>query len=68
MDGIIKIDDSTLNSGRIIGLFLAAPVLRTFVQYLAAFCSPPETASDVISAWFVRLTVPHQLLQYRDHR
>ena len=27
----------------------AEPVLRTFVQYLIAICSRPETASDVIS-------------------
>ena len=27
----------------------ATPVLRTFVQYLIAFCSPPEAASEVIS-------------------
>ena len=32
---------------------LAAPVLRTIVQYLIAFCSRPETASDIISGRLV---------------
>ena len=34
----------------------AAPVLRTFVQFLIAFCSRPELDSDIISGvcveWF----------------
>ena len=36
------------------------PVLRTFVQYLIAFCSRPETASDVISGRFVGSIVPNK--------
>ena len=35
-------------------LWAATPVLRTFVQYLAAFCSRSETVSDVISGVVVR--------------
>ena len=44
-----KFRDSRFSSGRIIRLWLAGPVLHTFVQYLIAFCSRPETPSDVIS-------------------
>ena len=36
----------------------AAFVLRTFVQYLIAFCSRPETANEVIFGKFERLFVP----------
>ena len=36
----------------------AAPVLRTFVQYLIAFCSRPETASDFISGKYVKFRDP----------
>ena len=35
----------------------SGPVIRTFVQYLIAFCSLPETASHVISGMFVGPTV-----------
>ena len=35
----------------------AAPVLRTLVQYLSAFCSRPLTSSDVLSGIIVRLHV-----------
>ena len=31
-----------------------APALRTFVEYLIAFCSRTETASDVVSSQFVQ--------------
>ena len=34
------------------------PLLRTFMQYLFAFCSRLEAASDVVSTGFVRLIVP----------
>ena len=34
-----KFDDSRLNSGLIIRLWLSGPILQTFVQYLIAFCS-----------------------------
>ena len=43
---------------------LVALVLHTFVQYLIAFCNQLETASDVISARFVRLTVPDKCVQF----
>ena len=33
-------------------------ILRTFVQYLIAFCSRPEAANDVIAGRFVRLAAP----------
>ena len=41
---------------------LAAPVLRTFVQYLIAFCSRPKTAGDVVSRQFVKLIVADKSL------
>ena len=54
-----KFGDSPLNSGRIIRFFVpATPVLRTFMQYLIAFCRRPEQAGDVISGIFVRSLVP----------
>ena len=45
---------------------LAAPVLRIFVQYLTAFCSRSEAASDVISSTFVGPIVPDKCVKYRD--
>ena len=44
----------------------AAPVLRTFVEYLFAFCSRLEAASDVISGIYMRLTIPDKCVQFRD--
>ena len=44
----------------------AATVLRIFVQYLVAFCSRPEGASDVISSRFVRLAVPNKPVKCCD--
>ena len=41
--------DFMLNTGRVLP---AAPVLRTFVQYLVAIDSRPETASEVIFGMF----------------
>ena len=44
-------------------------VLRTFVQYLIAFCSQPETASEVISCSFVRLPLsPTSVYNFCDSR
>ena len=47
---------------------LAGPVLRNFVQYLIAFCSRSEAASDVISGALVKPTVPGKHVQFRGHR
>ena len=48
---------SRLESGRIIRLCAAGPILRTVVQYLIAFCSRSEVAvDDVISGRLVKLT------------
>ena len=44
----------------------AAPVLRTVLQYLIAFCSRLEAASDVISGTFVAPTVPDKIVKFRD--
>ena len=41
-------------------------ILRTFMQYLIAFCSRPEAAADVISGRFVRLTVPNKFVKFCD--
>ena len=43
---------------------LAAPVLRTFVQYLIAFCSRPKGPGDVISGRSVELIN----VKFRDPR
>ena len=53
----VKFGVSTLNSGRIIRLLPVAPILRTFVQYLLAFCSRPEAVSNVICGRFGRLII-----------
>ena len=53
MDICAKFGDSRLNNGRIILLWPVGPVLRTFVQYLIAFCSRSEAPGDVISGMFV---------------
>ena len=58
MDVCVKVGDSTLNSGPIIRLVAGRTCIRTSVQYLIAFCSRPDEASDVISGSFVMLTVP----------
>ena len=58
--------DSQLNSGRIIRLCPAGPVLRTLVQYLITFCSRPEAAGDVISGMFVGLLVLDTFVKFRD--
>ena len=46
----------------------AAPVLRTFVQYLIAFCSQPEAAGDVIFGRVVRVVVPDKCVKFCDPR
>ena len=45
-----------------------APVLRTFVEYLIAFCSPLEKASDVISDRFMRPIVYDKLVKFCNPR
>ena len=45
-----------------------APVLRTVVQYLIAFCSRQEPASDIISGRFVRLAILDKCKKNCDHR
>ena len=59
-------DDSRLNSGRIIRLCPAGPVLRTFVEYLITFYSRPEAASDVISGMFVGPVVRDKSVKSHD--
>ena len=47
--------------------FPARHILRlTFVQYLIAFCSREEAASDVVSGRFVRLIVPDEGAEFCD--
>ena len=46
----------------------AAPVRRTFVQYLIAFCSRPESVSDVISGRFVGPIADDKLIKFRGPR
>ena len=50
-------------------LCLAEPILRTFVQYLMAFCSRSEPASDTISfisSKFFRPIVLDKCVKFRD--
>ena len=49
---------------------MQAALFTHFVQYwlAIAFVSGPETASDVISGRFVRLTVPNKFVKFRDPR
>ena len=49
IDISVKFDNSMLNSGQIIQLFAGRTCLHTFVQYLIAFFSRPEAASDIMS-------------------
>ena len=55
MDVRATFGESGLNSGRIILLFGRPHPFHAslFVQYLIAFCSRPETTSDIISRRFM---------------
>ena len=44
----------------------AAPILRTFVQYLISFCSQQEVAADVIPSSFVRFVVLDECVKFGD--
>ena len=44
------------------------PVLHTYVQYLTAFCSRPETAIDVISGKIEGPIVHDKRVKFCDHR
>ena len=44
----------------------AGPVSRTFAQYLIAFCSRLEVASDVVSGRFVTPIVPDKCVKFGD--
>ena len=46
----------------------AAPVLRTFVQYLIALISRPAAASNVILGCFVGTIAPDKCVKFRDPR
>ena len=46
----------------------AIPVLRTFVQYLIAFCGQPETAIDVNFNRFVGPIVHDKRVEFLDPR
>ena len=46
----------------------ATPVLRNFMQNLIAFCSRPETASDVMSGRFMGLIVHDKRAKFRYPR
>ena len=45
---------------------LPGHVQCTFVQYLIAFCSRPEAASDVLSGRFVSPIVPDKCEKFSD--
>ena len=66
MDVHVKFGDSGLNMDALLDSLPAAPVLCTFMQYLVAFCSRPEAASDVMSSHFVRLIVPNKCVKMFD--
>ena len=59
--------ESGLNSGRIISLWPAGPVLHiSFVRYLIAFCSRPQATNDVISGRFERSVISDKLVKFGD--
>ena len=62
----VKFCNSTLNSGRIIrpDPLPTAPVLRTFVPYLIAFCRQTEASSDVITCSCARPILPNKCKKY----
>ena len=67
MDVPAKFGDFRLKTGRINLLFgRQDPFYALFVQYLIAFCSRKETASDVTSCRFVGPIVPNKQVKFRD--
>ena len=66
MDVRVKFGDSMLNSADFFNALPAAPVLRTFVQYLIAFFGRPEAAIDVICGAFVGQIVFDKDVKFRD--
>ena len=70
MDVRVNFGDSLLNNGwpNYSTHCRLYPFLRTSVQYLIAFCSRPEAASDVISGRFVRLAVPDKYVKFHGRR
>ena len=71
MDVCVKFSDNRLNSDRIIPVFgqPAGSVLRTFVQYLTACCSRPETV--IVTSYpggLWRQIVHDQRVIFRDPR
>ena len=59
VDVLAKFGDSMLTVAELCDFLTGWLVLRTFVRYLIAFYSRPETASHVMSGRFVRLIVPN---------
>ena len=57
-----------VNSGRIIRLFAGRIRFTHFVQYLIAFCSRRETASDVLSGRFVGPIFSNKCVKFRYPR
>ena len=51
---------------RVFGRWSAGPVVRTFVHYVIAFCSWPETASDVITGRSVGPIVYNKRVKFHD--
>ena len=56
------------NRDWIMHLYAGAPILRTFVQFLIAFCSRLEAASDIISGRLVKLAVLNKCEKFWDPR
>ena len=68
MDVRVKSGDSTSTMAELFNSLPAEPVFRTSVQYLIAFYSRLETASEVVYGRFVRLTIPDKRLTFRYPR
>ena len=67
MDDHVTFGDSMINNMIIkINSLPAAPVLRTFVQYLVTFCSRPDDASDFISGSIWGPIIPNKPVKCRD--
>ena len=63
MDVWVKFGDFTLQMAELLDSLLASSALRTFVQYLIAFCRRQEAAVGVISGKFVGPIVPDKLVK-----
>ena len=66
MDVHVKLGDFTV--AKLFDSLPPEPVIRTFVQYLIAFCSRPKAASDIISGVAVEQVGMGVLIKFCNSR